>query len=254
MSVRDLLKAHQYSHAELECRRVLSSNPDDIAAMANLAAALLAMRRYEEALPLFERVDADERADKIARGRPGRRKEMSCIHWFLGDRAKAIALMRGLVDGILDRSIQYGDAAGGVQQGFLLYYMAIMDRQPETASFALDYLRNRAKRFVTAKGLEIKVWPAPMAQYYLGRIDFSELLTAATGFGELRAAIAAADDDILSRRQLCVALFHDGVMRRAEGAEELCLGRMRQCYALEDPLIELEWYLARYEVENARIH
>jgi hypothetical protein len=26
---------------------------------------------------------------------------------------------------------------------------------------------------------------------------------------------------------------------------------MRECYALENPLIEQEWYLARYEVEQA---
>jgi hypothetical protein len=26
---------------------------------------------------------------------------------------------------------------------------------------------------------------------------------------------------------------------------------MRECYALEDPLIEPEWYLARHEVEQA---
>jgi hypothetical protein len=29
------------------------------------------------------------------------------------------------------------------------------------------------------------------------------------------------------------------------------MARMRQCFALEDPLIELEWYLARYEVQHA---
>jgi hypothetical protein len=41
----------------------------------------------------------------------------------LGKPSKAIALMRDLVDGILDGSIQLGDAAGGMTQGLLLFYM-----------------------------------------------------------------------------------------------------------------------------------
>lgn len=52
-------------------------------------------------------------------------------------------------------------------------------------------------------------------------------------------------------RRLCVALFHDGVRSRAVGDEGHCLARMRECYGLEDPLIEQEWYLARYEVQKA---
>lgn len=251
MDMLGLLESHDYAAAISESHRQLHKNPDDIAALAILARALQALERYDEALPIYERVDAHERADEIARGRPGRRKEISCIYWFLGDRTKAISLMRGLADGILDRSIQYGDAAGGVQQGALLYYMAVTAGDASSAAFALKYLRNRAKRFAITKRLAITVWPTPVARYYLGEISFPELLEAATGFSEFSAAVAIARDDILSRRQLCVALFHDGVMRRAEGAEERCLERMHECYALEDPLIEPEWYLARHEVEQA---
>ena len=70
-----------------------------------------------------------------------------------------------------------------------------------------------------------------------------------TAPGFLRVTIAR--DDLLSRRQLCVALFHDGVRSRANGAEHHCQARMRQCYELENPLIEAEWYLARFEVWHA---
>ncbi len=48
-----------------------------------------------------------------------------------------------------------------------------------------------------------------------------------------------------------MALFHDGIKHRVEGAEPLCLERMQQCFALENPLIKQEWHLARYEVEQA---
>jgi len=254
MDALTLLETHQYFDAIAECRKQLQTDPDDIGAMDILAGALMALERYEEALTLYQRVSVYEREDKIARGRPGRRKEISCIYWFLGDRPKAISLMRELVDGIIDRSIQYGDAAGGVEQGALLYYMGITAHDAESADFALKYLRNRAKRFAITKWLANTVWPVPLARYYLGEIDFAELLeTAARRARDVPTAVAIARHDLLARRQLCVAFFHDGVMRRAEGAEKECLARMRECYALEDPLIEPEWYLARHEVEKAGV-
>jgi hypothetical protein len=84
--------------------------------MDTMASALRALEKYEEALPLFERVGAQEKECKITPGHPGRQEDISCLNWFLGNRQKAIALMRGLVDGILDGSIQYGDLAGGMKQ------------------------------------------------------------------------------------------------------------------------------------------
>jgi hypothetical protein len=111
-------------------------------------------------------------------------------------------------------------------------------------AFALDYMRNRLKRLMTA------IWPAPVASYYLGEISFGDLLAAATGQQELSQAIDVASVKLISRRQVCGALFHDRVKSRVQGTEDQCLARMRQCYALENPLIEHEWYLARYEVEQ----
>ena len=55
--------------------------------------------------------------------------------------------MHGLAAGILDGSINYAsDAAGGISQGLLLYYMAISDNKSDEMSFALRYLRNRVNR------------------------------------------------------------------------------------------------------------
>jgi tetratricopeptide (TPR) repeat protein len=246
MNALDLLRAHKYADAIAACRQILSANPNDFAAIDTMASALLALERYEEALPLFERIDAHEKQREITPGHPGRQLEISCLYWFMGDRSKAIALMRGLVDGILDRSIQYGDAAGGMTQGLLLYYMGATANQPNQMAFALDYMRNRLKR-----KFGFENWPCPVAHYYLGDISFDDLLAAATGQRDLSQATDIARVKLLGRRQLCGALFHDGAKSRAHGAEEQCLARMRQCYALEDPLIEPEWYLARHEVEQA---
>lgn len=131
-------------------------------------------------------------------------------------------------------------------QGLLLYYMGATANQPDQMEFALNYMRKRLKgRFA------FKYWPAPVARYYLGEIPFSEVLAAATGERELARATDVARADLLTRRRLCGVLFHDGVRSRVKGAEDQCLIRMRQCCALENPLIEHEWYLARYEVEQA---
>lgn len=253
MTALDLLESHKYPETVAACRQRLSLDPNDIGAIDTMASALRALEKYQEALPLFGRVDSHEKEIKIAPGHPGRQMDISCLYWFLGNRQKAIALMRGLVDGILDGSIQYGDGAGGMKQGLLLHYMAVTERQPEQAACALDYMRNRINQLkrLLPPGIPVNYWPVPVARYYLGDLLFDELLVFATGQRELPQAIAAAGVKLMSCRKLCVALFHDGAKSRADGAEDRCLDRMRECYALEDPLIEPEWYLARHEVEQA---
>jgi len=243
MQALELLQAHRYPEAIAACERQLAENPGDWAAADTLASALRAVGAYKEALPLFERVAAY--AQQNTPGDPGCELDIACLHWCLDDWPRAIKLMRRLADGVLDRSINYGDLAGGVEQGLLLYYMGMTASDHEAVTYAVKYLKDRAK------GRKIRFWPGPLARYYLGEFDFSEVLTAATGKDTLAEAINAARGKLMSRRQLCGALFHDGVRRRAQGAEELCLARMRECYALEDPLIEPEWYLARYEVKRA---
>jgi tetratricopeptide (TPR) repeat protein len=253
MTVYDLMRSGQYADAVAACEQVLSADTNDFKIISTMASALLALQKYQEALPLYERLDAHRKEIKIAPGLPGRQMDISCLYWFLSNRQKAIALMRGLVDGILDGSIQYGDAAGGMKQGLLLYYMAVTERQPEQAASALDYMRNRLNQLkrLLPQGIPINYWPVPVARYYLGDLEFGDLLVFATGQRELPEAIAAAGIKLMSRRKLCLALFHDGAKSRAHGAEDRCLTRMRGCYGLENPLIEPEWYLARHEVEQA---
>jgi tetratricopeptide (TPR) repeat protein len=246
MDARELLKAHCYEEAIDACRTQLATSPDDWAAMGTLASAYRAMGAYSNALEFFERIDAHERKDPLAPGRSGRQKDISCLYWCMGDRVKSIQLMRELAQGVLNSSIRFGDLAGGVQQGLLLYYMGVTAEDPEATSFALAYMRDRAERPAA------RMWPGPLAQYYLGQISFEEVLVAATGRKSVGSAIDVAQTDLLKRRQLCGALFHDGTKSRVQGAKERCLARMRECHSLEDPLIEPEWYLARYEVAHAR--
>lgn len=239
-----LLWSHRYGEAVVGARRRLDEAPNDLEAVGVLARALVAQGNYEQAMPQLERLDEIERADPVVRGRLGRRIELACLHWMLGETDLALSSMRKLAEGILDHSIQYGDNAGGVTQGNLLYYMAVTEHDSDNAEFALKYLRSRAKR------MAIQSWPGPVARYYLEEVDFGLVLAAATGEPSLDSAVNEAKANLRKRRDLCVALFHDGVRHRAKGQEAKCLERMRQCSALENPIIESEWYLARHELKQ----
>jgi len=167
---------------------------------------------------------------------------------MLGEQAQSIVLVEQLVDGILDGAINYADIAGGVSQGLLLYYMGVTAQDEAAKAKALSYLRDRTTRSAA------KIFPGPVAGYYLDEVDFSEVLVAATANAgstrDVGKAVEAASHDLLTRRFVCVALFHDGVKARASGDEVKCMQRMQICSALEDPLIEHEWYLARWELRR----
>ena len=154
-------------------------------------------------------------------------------------------LMRGLVEGILDRSIEFGDLAGGVQQGLLLHYMGVTVKDRKAVEFALSYLRKLAKK------TSINRWPGHVARYTLEEISFDDMLRAAVEESSGTEPLDPTLKGLLTRRYTCVALFHDGVRHRAEGQEKLCIDRMRECTAIDARFIEPECYLARYEVERA---
>lgn len=239
-----LLEGHRYSDAVEEARRLEASSGGALEAVACLAEALLASGDYAAALPLYAQVDAAQRSDAKVGGRSGQRIWISSIFWMLQNQTKAIQLMREMVDGILDGTIEFGDAAGGVQQGLLLYYMGTTAHDERAVSKALSYLRGRAKR------RSIELFPGIVARYYLDEVDYAEVLGAATR-GKARnvpEAMRVAEVDLLSRRWVCVALFHDGVKGRAAADEGHLRTRMQECVSLMNPLTEPEWYLARYEM------
>lgn len=252
MKVRELIKSGRYSEVIANLQRDLARNPEDIAAIEGMALALRAKGDYRASLSFFERLAAhrgsDEAANLLAPGSAAWRIDTACLYWLSEDRSKALHLMHGLAAGILDGSIGYGDAAGGMSQGLLLlFYMATTSKLPAEASFALDYLRDRIRRLLG------QIWPAPVAQYYLDDISFDVVMEAVNRQPNLTGSLAAAKQEVGRRRRLCVALFHAGVKCRSQGDEERCLSFMRECYGLENPLIEQEWYLARFEVRSRTV-
>lgn len=234
------MEAHRYEEAAAAYRRRLHAEPDHWPSIAGLARTLLAAGNYRDALPLLLRVDEYER--RRLPGHPGRKHELSCLYWCLGDRIQAKQIMRELVQGILDRTIEFADMAGGVQQGAILHYMGISTDDSESTEFALSYLGKLSKK------ARIKHWPGPVALHLLGRLDTESLLAAASGTATMEQALIAVESNILSRRQLCVAAFHHGIRLRALGNDEECLVWLRACAGLKNPLVEPEWYLAQHEI------
>jgi len=249
MSVKELIWSHKYAEAIAELQTALEKNPQDLVAIEGMANALRGQGEYREALSFFNRLAAHEGAAKIANtlapARAAWQIDIACLYWLLDNHSQAIRLMHGLAAGIIDGSIKYGDPAGGVSQGLLLYYMAITDDVSDETSFALDYLRGRVKRSSS------QVWPSPIAQYHLGDVKFDKVLDAVNRQPVLAGRREPAQIELGRRRRLSLALFHDGIRSRAQGDERQCLARMRECCKLENPLIEQEWYLARYEVQKA---
>jgi hypothetical protein len=114
---KSLLESHRYQEAAAEARRLQGIDAEDIGPLECLAEASLALGDYNRALPLYSRVDTLQRSDATLSRGSGRRIWISSTHWMLGNRAEAIHLMTEMVDGILNGSIEFGDAAGGVKQG-----------------------------------------------------------------------------------------------------------------------------------------
>jgi hypothetical protein len=123
--------------------------------------------------------------------------------------------------------------------------MGVTAKDREAVAFSIAYLRKLSKKS------SIDYWPGPLARYMLGEISFEEVLAALAKRLKVSEPLEANPTDVLARRWLCVALFHDGLRHRVAGHEGLCMGRMQECFRLENSYLEPEWYLARYEVERA---
>jgi tetratricopeptide (TPR) repeat protein len=217
MKVQELMRSHRYGEAIADLRRELASNPEDMASVEGMAKALRAKGEYAEALSFFGRLATHRKEDKtanvLAPGSAAWQIDIACLHWLLDDRSEAIRLMHGLAAGIIDGTIKYGDAAGGMSQGLLLYYMAETENISEEVSFALDYLRNRVKRSFG------QVWPCPIAQYHLGDTAFETVMEAVNRQPKLAGPPDPAKLELGRRRRLTLVLFHDGVRSRARGDE-----------------------------------
>lgn len=202
--------------------------------MANQGSAFLCLGRFAEA---FERFEAAENEQ------PGRtdgyRNDMGGALWLLRRPQEAIATWLKVVEDIRAKRIQYLDAAGGVHPGLLLWFAAVSTRQKDLREFAIGFLLERAEEH------QISQEPGPLALFVLKKIEWEHLLHTLIGVSSLRAAMQIARSSPLERRFLVRCLFYRGVASRDGGREADFLNSMEEVIQLQNPIIELEWYLAR---------
>jgi tetratricopeptide (TPR) repeat protein len=224
-------------------RRQLREGPEtEWPNLDGLGESLLASGRYEEAIPIFEKV-----SDYLSNSHPkalGKQQQLSVCHWMIGDREGALQIIRGLVVAVRDGKIAYADISGGVPYGLILCYMAITLGSKSDVDLAMKYLKKLTTR------IWIKNWPGPVAQFLLGGLTFGDALKEATGSTDPAEAKKWAEKDSWGPRRLAPLLFAAGTERRMAGDEAGCRMFMIECASLRNPLVEYEWYLAKSELAS----
>lgn len=245
----DLLDARQYDEAIEAYRNLLASDPENYVAVDGLATSLFAAGEYRESIPLQLRMDAREHS-KLPR-HCGRSRKVSIAHWCLGEREEAIRLMHAQCAGILDRSITYApDHGGGSTMGVLLHYMAVSMGDMAEVAYAIKYLE-KLNAMYDKRPFDTP-YPSHLVKFILGLIDLPALLEGAVETNDLDRAttMATVPDGLLKRRYLCESLFHAGVMCRKASDEAGAKAWFARVFALDNPIVEEEWNLARFEIEG----
>lgn len=245
MEALDYLMAGRFGEAITAYHNELENDTDSRPALAGLASSLMGAGKYSEAIPLKWRVDKKNKAETP--DSPGQHLYLSVAYWCLGDRTRAIELAHGLCAGILDRSVGMApDLAGGATFGLILHYMAVTAGDDANRDYALRYLQKLNVKY--DKRPRMFRYPVASVKQVLGEVAFEDALESATGVRDLVAAYRAAKEDRYIKAMLGVALFHDGVIRRANGDEAGCRRRMQEVFAIGYQTEPVRWYLARHEV------
>lgn len=237
----DLYRAHRFREAiEAYKHQIVHGPYNEWVNLDGLAMSLMAAGEFAEAIPPMERMN--EHSSNEHPGALGRQPELAVCYWMIGERAKALETIKGLVTAVRSRKVYYTDFAGGTSYGVVLCYIAATLNAAADVKLALSYLQWLAKRRYIEK------WPGPAALCLLGQMSFDDALKSATGVTDLQQARNIAADDILKCRHLTSLLFAAGVERRVAGDEPGCRAYMAECAGLPNTLCEEEWYFARAEV------
>jgi tetratricopeptide (TPR) repeat protein len=260
MTTSELLFTHKYSEAVEYAKREYSELwPKEEWTQGSLAEAYFVNGQYSEAIPLYSEVGKRSRADRFTPGNSGRDKHISIANWCLGNRDQAIQLMKSLCAGILNGKIQYASSTGGGEQGLLLHYMATATQDDVLRQYAFDYMKKvitQQAKYLPHRDILDLGWPIPLMAFILGEATCAQVMKFATSSRmhtketteDADEAREIANTDLMTRRRLTNVYLQEATLARAEGDEEGCMAKMRECYELENPIIESSWYLARYEM------
>lgn len=166
-------------------------------------------------------------------------KEIGMVLWLKGQEQEAANIWYNLVQALTKGKIVFSDLAGGVQSGTLLWFASCYE--------GLRNYYEPAKKFLEkkAKSSKIRDWPGPIAQYLLGISPEEELIHLAT---------SSTKSEILGDRRLCQAYFYIGAKALANGDKKRFKESMLESVRTgKRSRIELEYYLAKYELERASV-
>ena len=205
---------------------------------------LLCLEKHEEALAQFREAAAQ------AKEREGAYLDSAGVaQWLMGRRSDAVITWRRSVSGIRDGTIIYTDSAEGPSGGLLLWYAAVTLKDDDLLNYAMEYFRELSAPERLSSWPNLSSWPGLLVYLALG--ERSAEVTLQQHFGDKNLEdLLRENADILRRRELVNALFYFAVKRRAEGQEEECQRLMSAVALIDNPLFELEWYLARGELPH----
>lgn len=236
MSSWELVKAGRYAEAVTAFSQEVAERPSQ-GALNNRGMAYLHLGDFAAALTDFEaavRLHA-EVAAQLTRKMPGCDRSLSGVALWMASRAEeAHEIWHSDVAARLAGESRYGDAAGGVTCGNLLWYAGVRLANQESLKLASNFLKKRLRTKQSA------AWPGPAARFLLGSISLEEVLASVTSA------------PILRERQLCQAHFHFGVRALQQGDESKATLEMQAAYEFgSNSKLECEYYLSLHEARSS---
>lgn len=208
---------------------------------SNCGLFLLCLEKNEEALAQFADAAEREGAYLVAVG---------VAQWLMGRRRDAVITWRRSVSGVRGGTIVCTDPAGSALNGLLLWYAAVTLKDDDLLNTSMEFLHEQSAHGSPSTWLNRSFCPEPPA-YLTPEERFDEAFLQ-QHFGDKNLEnLLRGSDDILRQRELVIALFFLAVNHRADGQEQECRKLMSAVVQIENPLIALEWYLARGELSQS---
>ena len=277
---------HQYQAGFDEMSRQLSSTGADRVLLANRGTAALCLGRLDQAREDFLQANSLSEEESGGHSSPYR-ESLFAVEWISGNFEKAIAHLVSTLEGLKKGRLHYADLAGGVGSGALLYFASIRRGDDALKEVAGAYLRDLAANprsvywpgplgafllgatnfdeLLKRAGISESVERLPVAareslrdrgHRWVKAVGISrpkkERLPGSARESLLDRGLLEAKTGVLLRRQLCQALFYRAVKTLEQNDTEGAIAQFADCSALENPLLEVEWFLADFELKTLR--
>jgi hypothetical protein len=242
----NLIKSGRYDEAAQQLARYINAGIGvALGHFGNKAVAELAAGRLLDAERTFKEGQAFAERDESSRG-SNLLLSLSEVQWLNGHVEEAVGSLMSRIRGLKDGSVQFADAAGGGTDGLMLYYYGVRLGRSSLIENAHEWLERVRKRN------RLKVWPGPLVRWFFGELDDSAVLIAGCGASSMEVALSMARTDILARRQLIEFCFHRAVRAMRAGERPRSRELFETAVSLDNPLVDIVWYLARREADLAR--